>query len=406
MRKIESFGNEQELLGRIEQLKIDGVQEESITVVSNEALNGSSFDYTNVNFKSADGTAWDKIVSYFSSEEPEERVISSLELNDQEEQEYRSELENGRFLLYVNEGGSDPIAKEPAADDNQDTPQQEEKTATGTPTNMTAAGTAGTAGVLGATGATAHDDADRTSTESEIEADTPQDEKIDVSNYRNDEQVNTNGEDGITVHDDTADETAATNEYKDRPVKHGAPNNVSGNTQGNADKNDRDTSSDGKVSQVHNPADEEETDTSKTQEYHDHSEKLKMDDSHMAYEEGTDEHIAVDPSVDTDTQESDMEKIEQHKDPDYLDDSERKPDYGDKEVIVNDDMVEGPRDQDVVDTHNHPELAEEVSSDEGGNGNEKKRQPIDKNIGSKERDYSIKNDVNGEQVISLDREER
>lgn len=371
MRKIETFGNEEELLGRIEQLKTDGIKEESLTVVSNETLKGSSFDYTNVDFKSADGTAWDKIVSFFSSEEPEARVISSLELSDQEAQKYKNELENGRILLYVNGSGSESVAKEPVADDSQDTLQQNEKTEPDTTTNLTAAGTASTAAVAGPAGVTAHDEADKTSMEDEIEADIPQERSTDTNSTRNKVQINPNLKTDLTD-----------------------------------DQDDHRASSNGEISQVHNPSNEDATDTSKTHEYHDHSEKLETDDSHMAYGAGTDEHIAVDPSVDTSNEDDDIEKIEQHKNPDYLDDHQQKPDYGDKKKVINDDMVEDARDQHLVDTHNNPEIAEEVSPGENSDEQDNRRQPIDKGADSKDRNYSIKNDVNGEQIISLDKEER
>ncbi len=333
MRKIESYGDEQELLSRIEQLKMDGVQEESITVVSKESLEGSSFGYTNVNFKSATGTAWDKIVSFFSSEKPEERVVSSLNLSDSEQQEYKDKLESGKILLYVHDGSSDTAAKEPVADERQDTIQADEQTQEDA-TDMTAAGTAGTA--------------------------------------------------GVTAYDDIANKEAPSGEY--------------------------DNTDDQSANQIHNPANEEGVALSKTQEAHDHSDKLKEDDAHLAYGEGTDEHIAVDPSVDTDTEESDMEKIERHEDPSYLENREDEYSYKGKETVLNEYKMDDRRDQHLVDTHKHPELVDEVSPEDENTKEESRKkddtQLIDKNPDMTNRDYSYKNDFEGEQVIRLDEEER
>lgn len=63
MRNIETFATEEELLRRIEQLKADGVMENAMTVVGDRELAGDSLNYTEVNFKASDGSAWDKIAS-------------------------------------------------------------------------------------------------------------------------------------------------------------------------------------------------------------------------------------------------------------------------------------------------------------------------------------------------------
>src|SRR5699024_622957 len=59
------------------------------------------------NFKAAEGSAWDKIASWFTEDEPEDRVMSDLELSAEEEAEYKSALDRGEFLLYVNNRTAD-----------------------------------------------------------------------------------------------------------------------------------------------------------------------------------------------------------------------------------------------------------------------------------------------------------
>lgn len=366
MRNIETFESEEKLLGRIEQLKTDGIKEESITVVSGDSLEKSSFDYTNINIKSAEGTAWDKIVSFFSSEDSEERVMAGMDLSDEEEQKFKNALDNGKILLYVNGDGADSIAKEPVTDDSQDTVHSDEQ-AEKDATNMTAAGTAGNAGVAGVT---AHDDnAGNIATEEEIEQDISRE---------NTGGANLNPGNRNTDNDD----------YKAVP-------------SGEYDKNQENS-----ANQIHNPANEEGVSLDKSREAHDHSEKLQEDDTHLAYGEGTDEHIAVDPSVNTATEESDAEKIERHKDPDYLENEQEDYHYKNKKTIINEYKMDDRRDQHLVDTHNHPEIAEEISPEEEKNTGESDRQPLDKDFDNRNRDYSIKNDINGEQVIRLNDEER
>ncbi|MCG7331226.1 DUF2382 domain-containing protein [Salinicoccus roseus] len=154
MRKIESYMSEQELLGRIEQLKSEGVAEKQITVVSREELEGSSLNYTDVNYKTSEGSTWDKIVSWFSAEDPEERVMTGLNLNPQEEEEYKEALDSGKILLYVNdeiEGDTTDYPKDPLLEDDEDRVDRGDSAERPRSTP----GSAHSPGVTGAAGATA-----------------------------------------------------------------------------------------------------------------------------------------------------------------------------------------------------------------------------------------------------------
>ncbi|SOC43560.1 DUF2382 domain-containing protein [Salinicoccus kekensis] len=101
MSKIEKFKSEQELVGRIEQLRAEGVRDDEITVFSQDSLENTSLNYTDVNFKDAEGSAWDKFAAFFTSEEPEERVMKDLNLSESEQQEYINAMQAGDILLYV-----------------------------------------------------------------------------------------------------------------------------------------------------------------------------------------------------------------------------------------------------------------------------------------------------------------
>ena len=154
MRKIESYMSEQELLGRIEQLKSEGIAENQITVVSREELEGSSLNYTDVNYKTSEGSTWDKIVSWFSAEDPEERVMTGLNLNPQEEEEYKEALDSGKILLYVNdeiEGDTTDYPKDPLLEDDEDRVDRGDSAERPRSTP----GSAHSPGVTGAAGATA-----------------------------------------------------------------------------------------------------------------------------------------------------------------------------------------------------------------------------------------------------------
>ena len=341
MHNIETYQSEDELLGRIEQLKTDGIQEETITVVSKNPLEKSSFEYTNINIKSAEGTAWDKIVSFFSSDDAKDRVMADLDLDHQSEQKFRGELDHGNILLYVKGEGSGAIAKEPVVDDTPDAMESDEQDREDA-ANMTAGDTAGAAGVA-----------------------------------------------GVTAHDDIADRTEN-----------------GGSSGQDISRENEDNDSKDSSGQFHNPENEEGVTLDKSRATHDHSRKLMEDDEQMAYGEGTDEHIAVDPSVETDREETDAEKIEHRMEPDYLKNSRDDFNFGNKDTVINEYKMDDRRNQHLVDTHNHPELAEEVSPEEEQRPGEDSRELIDKNPDEKDRDYSFKNDVNGEQVIRLNDEER
>jgi uncharacterized protein (TIGR02271 family) len=165
MRKIESYMSEQELLGRIEQLKSEGVAEKQITVVSREALEGSSLNYTDVNYKTSEGSAWDKIVSWFSAEDPEERVMTGLNLNPQEEEEYKEALDSGKILLYVNdeiEGDTTDYPKDPLLEDDEDRVDRGDSAERprSTPGSAHSPGVTGGAGATAAAGGIGSDEKD------------------------------------------------------------------------------------------------------------------------------------------------------------------------------------------------------------------------------------------------------
>lgn len=101
MGKIEKFSNESDLLQRIDQLKEEGVGESDLQVISEDKLDDNSLDYTDVKVKNSRGSFSDKITALFSGESAEERVLSSLNVPEEELDSYKQELNNGKILLYV-----------------------------------------------------------------------------------------------------------------------------------------------------------------------------------------------------------------------------------------------------------------------------------------------------------------
>lgn len=100
-RQLETFSNEETLLRRIDQLKAEGISEHDIHVISKHKLEGSALDYTDVQYKNAEGTFGDKVAAFFTGEDPQSRVYDKLDLTDSEKVEYENAIESGQILLYV-----------------------------------------------------------------------------------------------------------------------------------------------------------------------------------------------------------------------------------------------------------------------------------------------------------------
>lgn len=101
MRNLETFLNEESLLRRIDQLKSEGIAEHDLHVISKHKLEGSALDYTDVQFKDAEGSFGDKVAAFFTGEDPQHRVFDKLNLTEAERVEYDNAVDSGKILLYV-----------------------------------------------------------------------------------------------------------------------------------------------------------------------------------------------------------------------------------------------------------------------------------------------------------------
>lgn len=101
MSRIENFVTENDALTRVEQLRAEGVADRDITVLSKQPIKNETFAGSEVNFRDAEGSAWDKFVSFFSPDNPEEKVLNDLGLGESEQVQYRDSLNAGEVLVYV-----------------------------------------------------------------------------------------------------------------------------------------------------------------------------------------------------------------------------------------------------------------------------------------------------------------
>ena len=129
MSKFEVFNDEEQLFRRIDQLRIDDIKDEDITVVSDDKLdNHSIIYYTSVNFKKSHGTLWDRFASKFGDDDTGTRVTDQLNLSGDDKVKYDKALDEGSILLFV-KGLSHTEEVEETHEDDTDSSKDEPREA-------------------------------------------------------------------------------------------------------------------------------------------------------------------------------------------------------------------------------------------------------------------------------------
>ncbi|CAM4238335.1 YsnF/AvaK domain-containing protein [Lacicoccus alkaliphilus] len=101
MGRIESFTTESAMLDRVEQLRSDGLAEDRMTVISKYGVEDVSPRFAGLNQRTTETDTWGSIVSWFQGDDPNNKVMDTLELTGREKEEYENHLEAGRLLLYI-----------------------------------------------------------------------------------------------------------------------------------------------------------------------------------------------------------------------------------------------------------------------------------------------------------------
>lgn len=134
--KIETFQNENDVIVRVNELKSKGIQENKVTVITDKKPESSILsDRLSVNYKEAKGSFGDKVSALFSGDDPEEKALEDLNLNQKETDRYVDELKSGKILLFVHPSAQQKLQTDASAT-NSDTLRADEKHAT--PGNTTA----------------------------------------------------------------------------------------------------------------------------------------------------------------------------------------------------------------------------------------------------------------------------
>ncbi|WP_204237416.1 DUF2382 domain-containing protein [Mammaliicoccus sciuri] len=230
MGKIEKFSSESDLLQRIDQLKEEGVGESDLQVISEDRLDDNSLDYTDVKVKNSRGSFSDKITALFSGESAEERVLSSLNVPEEELDRYKQELNNGKILLYVDNDNisdtenydSDHPKDSQTGNEHYDNtkPFSSDESEESGISKGTAAGAGLGAGAAGAAAAAAHSSSDQDHDEAVNEAsDFDKAEREDEFNQQDEVSENDLTQDVDTVNTEKTEASSFDNEAEtDRDV--------------------------------------------------------------------------------------------------------------------------------------------------------------------------------------------
>src|SRR5699024_12512352 len=102
MSKFEVFNDEQQLFRRIDQLRMDDIKDEDITVVADEKLDSHSIIYyTSVYFIKSHVTLWDRFAAKFADNDVSGRVRDQPNLSRAAQAEHDDALGEGGILLLV-----------------------------------------------------------------------------------------------------------------------------------------------------------------------------------------------------------------------------------------------------------------------------------------------------------------
>ncbi|MFJ7825910.1 YsnF/AvaK domain-containing protein [Psychrobacillus sp. NPDC096623] len=99
---VGSFRTEQEVLNKINELKLEGYVENDIYVVTNDKDSLSIVrGHTDVDLSTVDGNWLDKFIAFMSGDEPVRAAFLNMGFTDEEADRYYGEVKSGSILLYV-----------------------------------------------------------------------------------------------------------------------------------------------------------------------------------------------------------------------------------------------------------------------------------------------------------------
>ena len=109
LARLETYLNEDDLLERIHFLRREkDVSNQQLLIFSNSSFESEELN-NEIEHKTIDGTAGDKMVTFFSAGSPEDRRIDDMNLTHEQEAAYHHALEHHQFILYIDHPNVDGV---------------------------------------------------------------------------------------------------------------------------------------------------------------------------------------------------------------------------------------------------------------------------------------------------------
>lgn len=101
---METFDNENAVLSRMKELKNQGAAEDDLYIVAQEKEQLSMVrGRTDVEYKVEDENLKDKFMAFLSGDNPVQKALRDMGINEQEVDRYVQEVKNGKILLFSDE---------------------------------------------------------------------------------------------------------------------------------------------------------------------------------------------------------------------------------------------------------------------------------------------------------------
>ncbi|MFS0574641.1 general stress protein [Sporosarcina sp. 179-K 3D1 HS] len=99
------FDNENDLIAKIDELKLKGYTEENIYIITRDNTDITMVKArTGAEIERTGGSWWDRFTSFLSGEEPVQKALGQMGLDPIEAENYYKLLEGGAMLLFVDHG--------------------------------------------------------------------------------------------------------------------------------------------------------------------------------------------------------------------------------------------------------------------------------------------------------------
>ena len=99
------YHSETELLEKISELRVNGIAEKNMYVVTKDKEEVSIVrGKTHAEIQEADASWWERFTAFLSDEQPARKALHQMDLTEDEANRYLAAVENGAFLLYVDKG--------------------------------------------------------------------------------------------------------------------------------------------------------------------------------------------------------------------------------------------------------------------------------------------------------------